>query len=203
MNEISRREFLRRAILTACGASLLPFFGTEPAEASPLHEEDMEGSYIHKRFFSFSEYVERPATERIVIHHTEIEDMTKGGTAALIHALHKKNNWAGIGYHYFIRPDGTIEQGRRPPMVGAHSWQNNNNTVGVCLAGNFDKTRPTEGQMAAVKELAAWLCRGYRLAPEKRGVIVGHRDLNQDTSCPGKYLYPRLDEIRAYCAAHS
>ena len=111
MNEISRREFLRRAILTACGASLLPFFGTEPAEASPLHEEDMEGSYIHKRFFSFSEYVERPATERIVIHHTEIEDMTKGGTAALIHALHKKNNWAGIGYHYFIRPDGMIEQG--------------------------------------------------------------------------------------------
>ncbi|MBQ7515190.1 MAG: N-acetylmuramoyl-L-alanine amidase [Schwartzia sp.] len=203
MQEISRREFLRRTLAVAFGAAFLPLAGMGSAEASRLAEEDMKGVYIHKRFFSFSEYVERPATERIVIHHTEIADMAKGGTAAMIHALHKRKGWAGIGYHYFIRPDGMIEQGRQPPMAGAHAWQNNENTVGVCLAGNFNESRPTEAQMAAAKELAAWLCRAYRLAPGKRGVIVGHRDLNEGTTCPGKYLYPRLNEIRAYCEAHA
>ena len=203
MKEISRREFLRRAVLTAYGASLLPFLNTGEAEASRLHDEALEAPYIYKRFFSFSEYVKRPATERIVIHHTAIADMTKGGTAAMIHAMHKQKGWAGIGYHYFIRPDGMIEQGRLPQMVGAHSKHNNENTVGVCLAGNFEEGRPTEAQLAAAKKLVAWLCRRYRLAPKKQGVIVGHRDLNDYTSCPGKYLYSRLDEIRSYCESHT
>ncbi|MBQ8698503.1 MAG: N-acetylmuramoyl-L-alanine amidase [Schwartzia sp.] len=202
MQEFSRREFLRRAFFAACGAAFLPLFGPGAAEAARLGEEDTGGPYVYKRFFGFSEYVKRPATERIVIHHTEIADMELGGTAALIHEMHKQNGWAGIGYHYFIRPDGMIEQGRQPPMVGAHAWQNNQDTVGVCVAGNFDRDRPTREQMDAVKELTAWLCRRYGLDSGKRGVIVGHRDLNEDTTCPGKYLYPKLPELRAYCEEH-
>ena len=201
MEELSRRAFLRRALFTLAGASFWTLPG-RAAAASRMEEEGIEAGYVFKRFFPFTEYVERPATERIVIHHTAVADMAKGGTAAQIHAMHRQNGWAGIGYHYFIRPDGMIEQGRRPPMVGAHAWQNNQNTVGVCLAGDFNINRPTPAQMRAVKDLVARLCRRYGLSPEKRGVIVGHRDLNEDTSCPGRYLYPRLDEIRAYCEAH-
>ena len=197
MGKISRREFLRRAAWTAFGSAFLPFAFSGTAEAGI--SEDDPGPYVYKRFLRFSEYVERPTTKRIVIHHTEISDMSRGGTAAQIHEMHKRNGWAGIGYHYFIRPDGMIEQGRRPPMVGAHAWQNNHDTIGVCLAGNFDQDRPTPEQMEAAKELTAWLCRRYRLDPGKRGVIVGHRDVNDDTTCPGKYLYPKLPSIRAYC----
>lgn len=197
MREISRREFLRRAAWTALGTVFLPF--TFPGTAEAGISGDDPGPYIYKRFLRFSEYVERPTTRRIVIHHTEISDMSWGGTAAQIHEMHKLNGWAGIGYHYFIRPDGMIEQGRRTPMVGAHAWQNNQDTVGVCLAGNFEKDRPTREQMDSVKELTAWLCRQYRLDPGKRGVIVGHRDVNSDTTCPGKHLYAKLPSIREYC----
>ena len=51
---------------------------------------------------------------------------------------------------------------------------------------------------ASVKELCWWLCQEYGLDPLKKGVIVGHRDLN-DTECPGKNLYKKLGEIRRFC----
>ena len=70
-------------------------------------------------------------------------------------------------------------------------------SVGVCLAGNFDVGQPTDKQMASVKELCRWLCRKYGLDPRKKGVIVGHRDLN-DTACPGKNLYRKLGDIRRF-----
>ena len=87
-------------------------------------------------------------------------------------------------------------------MIGAHAYGHNKTSVGVCLAGNFDIGKPTERQMAAVKELCSWLCQKYKLDPMKKGVIVGHRELN-DTSCPGKNLFKKLGEIRQYCSGNS
>jgi N-acetyl-anhydromuramyl-L-alanine amidase AmpD len=107
-----------------------------------------------------------------------------------------------VGYHYLIRKNGMIEQGRRPDMVGAHAYGHNKNSLGICLAGNFDIGKPTAAQMDAVKELCRWLCQKYKLDPLRKGTIVGHRDLN-DTACPGKRLYRRLEEIRWFCAEHN
>jgi N-acetyl-anhydromuramyl-L-alanine amidase AmpD len=53
--------------------------------------------------------------------------------------------------------------------------------------------------MDSVKELCAWLCQKYELAPTRKGVIVGHQDLNDDADCPGMHLYKRLPEIRQFC----
>jgi N-acetyl-anhydromuramyl-L-alanine amidase AmpD len=69
--------------------------------------------------------------------------------------------------------------------------------LGICLAGNFDIGKPTAAQMNSVKELCRWLCKKYGLDPLEKGVIVGHRDVN-DTTCPGKNLYKRLEEIRRF-----
>jgi len=195
---MTRRAFLRYALTAAGGFALLPIF-------SPLAKANGEEipdwtPPIYKRFFQFTEYEERPGTEFIVIHHTGFPGKDKDSTAAAIHKFHQEaNGWAGIGYHYLIRKDGMIEQGRRPKAIGAHAYQHNKTSIGVCLAGNFDIGRPTEAQMSAVKELTAWLCLKYGLDPLKKGVIVGHRDLN-DTSCPGDALYRRLDEIRSAAA---
>ncbi|MBP9551198.1 MAG: N-acetylmuramoyl-L-alanine amidase, partial [Veillonella sp.] len=50
-----------------------------------------------------------------------------------------KNGWAGIGYHFVIRKDGTIERGRPLSVVGAHAQGNNLHTIGICMARNFEK----------------------------------------------------------------
>ena len=186
---MNRREFL--CVGAACLLGMLD--GQKIVEAS--YYEPM----IYKRFFQFTEYEERPVTDCLVIHHTGFPNVDKDSTAAAVHKFHQEDRkWAGIGYHYLIRKDGMIEQGRRPQMIGAHAFEHNKHSIGVCLAGNFDIGKPTNAQMKAVKELCRWLCRKYGLDPMKKGVIVGHRDVN-DTACPGKNLYKRLGEIRRFC----
>ncbi|MBE6075019.1 MAG: N-acetylmuramoyl-L-alanine amidase [Selenomonas ruminantium] len=189
---MNRREFLYYS-----AALLLGQMAGGPKLAEAAYYEPM----IYKRFFQFTEYEERPCTEFLVIHHTGFPNEDKDSTAAAIHEFHQKERkWAGIGYHYLIRKNGMIEQGRRPEAVGAHASHYNKKSVGICLAGNFEIGKPTEAQMNAVKELCRWLCRKYDLDARQKGVIVGHRDLN-DTLCPGKHLYKRLGEIRRFCAA--
>ena len=71
-------------------------------------------------FFPSGRLIARPETDLIVLHHT-------GGSAgedpdaAEIDAIHRRLGWSGIGYHYLIRKDGSIEQGRPSFGVGAHA----------------------------------------------------------------------------------
>ena len=189
---MDRRNFVKFAAITA--ASL--FLGDKNAAAYIL---DTWEPPIRKLFLEFTEYEERSSTEVIVIHHAGFPDGDKDSSAEDIHKFHREvNGWAGIGYHYVIRKDGTIEQGRKPLAVGAHAYQHNKNSVGICVAGNFNLAKPNREQMDSLKLLTAWLCQKYKLNPMGRGVIVGHRNLN-DTSCPGDNLYKKLDEIRRYC----
>ena len=189
---MDRRKFLR---VLALGATSL-FLGDKEAAAYIL---DTWEPPIRKLFLRFTEYEERPSTEMIVIHHAGFPDADKDSSAEEIHKFHQEvNGWAGIGYHYVIRKDGTIEQGRKPLAVGAHAYQHNKNSVGICVAGNFDIGKPNREQMDSLKLLTAWLCQRYKLNPMRKGVIVGHRNLN-DTACPGDNLYSKLDEIRRYC----
>ena len=190
---MDRREFLK--------AGALGFWGLMLGEAKMIHAE---AAYyepmIYKRFLQFTEYEERKATEFLVIHHTGYPGIDKDSTAAGIHKYHQEaNGWAGIGYHYLILKDGMIEQGRRPNAVGAHAFNHNQTSIGICLAGNFNIGTPTAAQMDSVKELCAWLCQKYELKPMQKGVIVGHKDVNHDVDCPGRQLYKRLPEIRQFC----
>lgn len=139
----------------------------------------------------------RPKTDTIVIHHVGIPD---GDTsAAAIHRAHLANGWAGIGYHYVIRKDGTIERGRPLATVGAHSQSQNYHTVGINVTGNFQKEIPTKAQIHSLEDLLFWLCKTYNLQPGPK-TIVGHRDENS-TECPGENLYRLLPQIRKDVAA--
>ena len=190
---MNRRNFFELAALTLAGF----FFGNEKASAD--YVLDTWEPPIKKLFLKFTEYEERSTTEVIVIHHAGFPDADKDSSAEDIHKFHQEvNGWAGIGYHYVIRKDGTIEQGRRPKAVGAHAYQHNKNSIGICVAGNFNLAKPKDKQMESLKLLTAWLCKKYRLNPMSKGVIVGHRDFN-DTACPGDNLYSRLGEVRRWC----
>lgn len=158
------------------------------ADASPS-----EGIAVAETDFAFAEpLLVRPDTKAIVIHHVGVP---AGDTpAAAIHKAHLANGWAGIGYHYVVRQDGTIERGRPLPVVGAHAQGHNYDTIGINVAGNFDRERPTPAQITALEDLIAALCRIYGIEP---GVttIEGHRDVNA-TACPGRNLYALLPQIR-------
>ena len=197
---MDRREFIRLAVLSTIGVGLNTFAELlRPSKVKAFSILETAEPMIYKRFLDFTEYEERPETNCIVIHHTGFPDVDKDSKIIDIHKLHQEvNGWAGVGYHYLIRKNGMIEQGRLPEAIGAHAYQHNKTSIGVCLTGNFDIGKPTKEQMASVKELTAWLCRKYDIDSYKKGAIVGHRNLN-DTSCPGEALYRKLDEIRDFC----
>ena len=121
----------------------------------------------------------------LVIHCSAVRpDQTS--SAAQIDTWHRKDNhWKfGIGYHYVIRRDGTIEPGRPEWMVGAHCLNHNAHSLGICyeggldINGEYDDTR-TPAQKAAMRTLLEELHARY-----PRAVIVGHHDLNPLKACP-------------------
>ena len=133
----------------------------------------------------------RTATDMVVLHHTGGADID--ASAKEIDTWHKNNGWAGIGYHYVIRKDGTIEKGRPDWTVGAHAYGENWHTIGIHVSGDFTKADPTEAQIEATAMLLANLCTDYGL-PIDEDHIVGHRDL-MSTDCPGDNLYHEIPTI--------
>jgi len=125
----------------------------------------------------------RSATTHLILHHAACS-----GSAQQIHQSHLKNGWSGIGYHYYVRKDGSIYRGRPENMRGAHTTDWNWCSIGVCFEGNLETETMNARQKAAGLALVADLRRRYP------GItICGHRDLNA-TACPGKN-FP-LDEMK-------
>ena len=154
----------------------------------------MEAIYILHRglFFPTGRLVTREETTLAVLHHT-------GGAAgedpdvAEVDAIHRRLGWAGIGYHFLIRRDGTVEAGRPAFAVGAHAEGVNAESVGVALCGNFCEDVPTGAQIESCAMLLALLSLslGFEANAEH---IVGHRDLSA-TACPGDALYEQIPEL--------
>lgn len=117
----------------------------------------------------------RLSTTRIILHHAA----AKTCTAQQIHQWHLGNGWTGIGYHFFVRKDGSVYRGRPENTVGAHAGNNNYDSIGVCFEGSFDKEQMGDVQRQAGVELVAYLKDKYGITKVQR-----HSDVNA-TGCPG------------------
>lgn len=139
-----------------------------------------------------NDFEERPKTDMVVIHHTGDTDID--ASAEQINEWHINNDMVAIGYHFVIRKDGTIEKGRPDWAVGGHAYGENRHTIGIHLSGAFNKVQPTAKQIESCAHLVAYLCDEWEI-PIDRKHIVGHREVNDDTTCPGDNLFAKLDEI--------
>ena len=99
---------------------------------------------------------------------------------------HKKRGFYDIGYHLYIRKDGTMTQHRFLLEVGAHARPYNRCSIGICYEGGLDENgKPcntlTSEQTARINDVLARL---HKLFPKAK--IVGHRDLPGTTpkECP-------------------
>lgn len=133
----------------------------------------------------FTSLSKRGKTNRIILHHSGVSVLQN---IEVIHNYHKNTNkWSGIGYHFYVRKDGSIFRGRPEEMIGAHAYGANSDSIGICAEGDFNNEIMSEIQKNAIKELVAYLEAKYGI-----NTVVGHRDTIA-TSCPGKN-YP-FDEI--------
>ncbi|WP_301860437.1 N-acetylmuramoyl-L-alanine amidase [uncultured Megasphaera sp.] len=192
---MTRREFFKLSLASLTAWSLLPVLPVLGADrtGSAVIRPPIEGTPLH-----FTEALEpRKLTNLLIVHH--VGGTNRDVTAADIHQWHLQNGWAGIGYHYVIHKDGTIEQGRPEHTVGAHCYGYNQTSVGIVSVGDFETYEPTKQQLSSVIHLLSYLCWRYHIQPSS-STIVGHRDLNE-TACPGRNYYAHLPWLRKQVAA--
>ena len=119
---------------------------------------------------------------------------------------------------------GTIYEGRYggldEAVQGAHIGGFNENTWGISMIGNYEKTQPTAALLKSVTDLAGWKAAISGVDPESRVNLrsqgfsgsrypagayapvygfFGHSDAHF-TACPGRYTIALWPQIRA--AAH-
>lgn len=130
---------------------------------------------IEKKYNWSGSLTKRAATKYIVLHHR-----AEVGDADSIHRQHINGGFSGIGYHFYIRKDGAIYQGRPIDTVGAHCIGKNDKSICICFEGNFENEKMPYAQIKAGKELVSYLKGVYPDAEVKR-----HKDFYA-TACPGK-----------------
>lgn len=127
----------------------------------------------------------------IVLHHSLTRrDIT---TFTAVNNYHKQKwNFKSalgyyIGYHYFIDCQGKVYQGRKDEEVGAHCQEarKNFNSLGICLAGNFDIELPSQAQEKSLKTLITDLMAKHKIPGAN---LKFHRDYAPYKTCPGKNI---------------
>ena len=120
-------------------------------------------------------FTRRSKTDEVILHHAEASSATVWD----INQWHLDNGWVGIGYHYYIRKDGSIYRGRPEWAVGAHATGHNDRSIGICCEGAYMTETMPAAQLASLKALLRDIMERYGTMPIRR-----HRDVNS-TSCPG------------------
>lgn len=129
----------------------------------------------------------------IVIHHSGVDEGTMKGMDRYHREERRMEH--GLAYHFVIgngdgMGDGEIGIGQRwrEQLNGGHlaSEKQNSYSLGICLVGNFDKSRPTAKQMQSLTALTRALMKRCNLTNSS---IRTHQQINVvRTRCPGRHF---------------
>ena len=137
--------------------------------------------------------VNREVTE-IVVHWTETPTNKNIGSEE-INKIHLESGLNGIGYHYVIRRDGSLQRGRPINIQGEHAPVNKHNerSIGIVFVGGINVPSGTSNleNFISVQSLTRsqfntfdHLCRAF-FARFPGGQAVGHNDIDPIEDDPG------------------
>ena len=132
---------------------------------------------------SSMQYRNTSSINALVVHHIEAEG--SNWTVEFINNMHKRDNgWSGIGYHIYIRKDGSVYRGRKDCYVGAHCQGFNSTSIGIAFEGNYDKSTASmpDAQYKAWVEVYNYYKSIYGTLP-----VYGHKE-KSSSECPGAYF---------------
>lgn len=127
---------------------------------------------------------------KFIVLHCSDSDRLAHDNIATIREWHTLRGFTGpdgvsgthddVGYHFFIRRDGTIEEGRKVEDVGAHVQNHNKFSIGVCLSGRtFVDFHGI--QFTAARKLVRDLIKRFNLTEQD---VKLHRQLDSGKTCP-------------------
>jgi len=136
---------------------------------------------------------------QIILHHSLTKDSGTVSWQAIRRYHTETMGWNDIGYHIGIEDiNGKYEAliGRPFNIQGAHTRNQNSDSIGVCFVGNFDAGEVTYHQWALGVRVVRSLCEVLKIPVER---IFGHREYAGYKSCPGKFFPLDIfrDEVRS------
>lgn len=98
-----------------------------------------------------------------------------------------QNGWSDVGYHFFIKRDGTLQLGRDIHRMGAQVLHWNANNIGICMAGGLKEgTKEAEDNFtdAQFETLTDLLTEFHEKHPD--AVVMGHNGFkgHESRGCP-------------------
>ena len=123
---------------------------------------------------------------RFLVLHCSASRCNQDYSVEQLRRDHKARGFYDIGYHFYIRKDGTMTQHRMLLEVGAHARPYNRSSIGICYEGGLDEQGKPCNTMTTEQETRLIdLFRNLKILFPK-AKIVGHRDLPGTTpkECP-------------------
>jgi N-acetylmuramoyl-L-alanine amidase len=116
-----------------------------------------------------------------IIIHCSASPQGRGDDAHTIDGWHQERWGSGIGYHYVVLEDGTIQKGRWVDYAGAHAVGYNTYSIGICRIGQTEDDL-TPKQNDALVVLTKLLLSLYSLSYDD---VRGHKELKGvHKTCP-------------------
>lgn len=78
------------------------------------------------------------AINKIILHCSATQE-GKDFDVEDIREWHLQRGFTDVGYHYVIKLDGTIQDGRDIRSIGAHCKGQNYGSISICYVGGLDK----------------------------------------------------------------
>tara|TARA_R110002049_G_scaffold136795_3_gene296658 strand:+ start:95 stop:532 length:438 start_codon:yes stop_codon:yes gene_type:complete len=133
---------------------------------------------------------------KIILHCTATPE-GRDISAATVKKWHTDKGWSDIGYHYVVKLDGTVEEGRPVERQGAHVRGRNKDSIGVSYVGGCDasmnpKDTRTEDQVLSLDELIANLLDRY-----PGSTLHGHNEFSSK-ACPSFDVQEEYKDIIEY-----
>ncbi len=174
-------------VITGCVAHILGIYPEWDLDKVKefLQLNSTPGNEPYERVFSFPDGFggESLVKEHIVLHHSATSDGIVYKDFDSLLKGHLARGFRDIGYHWVIeRLNGELVAipGRAEWDTGAHCPGKNEDGIGVCVVGNFEKEVPSE----ELYQFVAKHCRGI-ISRHPIKSITGHYD-HCPTLCPGK-----------------
>lgn len=151
----------------------------------------------------------------LIVHHSAGNNQSTNFETVVefIWDLHvNTNGWDDIGYNWLIDPNGILYEGRSDNAQGAHFSCINENTVGICIIGDYSLVQPSEASLTTLVNLLAYEATDHTIDINAQSYhvtgdfildnLAGHRDSSgsdnacSSTVCPGDSFYPLLEDIK-------
>ena len=119
-----------------------------------------------------------------IIVHCSATPEGRNFTVKQIDAWHRQRGFNGIGYHFVIYLDGSVNVGRPLAKAGAHCKGQNDHSIGVCYIGGLaangktPKDTRTPEQKASLVKLITELQQQF-----PNTSVHGHREF-ANKACP-------------------